>query len=318
MGASGIVSSVLLSPIKTMKDPSQHWKLVFLASFLSTAAFIFGPKYDLLQPNANSRSLSTAAYALAGLFVGFGTKLSNGCTSGHGICGLARFSKRSLAAVATFMTTGMLTAVLTASDSILSPYLSLLWTGDASAERFPGHGIYLSLASLAAAAMAPYFHRGCESKDDRAKLMPSALAGSLFAAGLYVSTMVVQSKVFGFLQINHLSRGTWDPTLAAVMGGGLVMSMLGYQFVEGYGLPSSTKLKKPVCMSDDCRFGIPTNTVIDWQLLLGAACFGIGWGIAGACPGPAVSLAGFGVKPILMSWWPAYFVGARLAADIKK
>jgi uncharacterized membrane protein YedE/YeeE len=87
-----------------------------LASFFTAAAIV-----NIVDPSCiqSERMPSTLAYLLGGFLVGFGTKLSNGCTSGHGICGLARFSKRSFSAVATFMGTGILTTLALASHPSL-------------------------------------------------------------------------------------------------------------------------------------------------------------------------------------------------------
>ena len=119
LGASGIVSSVGLSPISSLRDSQQNWKLVLLACFLLTSHLFFSSEY---QDKENGlASMSWAAFLIGGFFVGFGTKLSNGCTSGHGICGLARFSKRSLVAVCTFMSVGALTTFLTQESTTPFP-----------------------------------------------------------------------------------------------------------------------------------------------------------------------------------------------------
>jgi len=65
-------------------------------------------------------------------------------------------------------------------------------------------------------------------------MIPATISGSLFAAGLEVSTMVKSTKIYGFLDLTGFSRGTYDPTLLVVMGGGMIWSMLSYQFIKGY------------------------------------------------------------------------------------
>ena len=106
----------------------------------------------------------------------------------------------------------------------------------------------------------------------------SFLTGIVFAIGLGISGMLDPRKVQGFLDIT----GTWDPSLAFVMGGALLVNFILY--------PLIMKVGKPVC--DDC-FNLPTNTKIDRHLLLGSALFGIGWGLTGLCPGPALSSLSF-------------------------
>lgn len=103
-------------------------------------------------------------------------------------------------------------------------------------------------------------------------------AGLLFGAGLTVSQMVNPTKVIAFLDIG----GKWDPSLAFVMGGALVVTFIGYKYV----------LKSPAPFFDD-RFRLPTRQDIDSPLIVGAAVFGIGWGLAGLCPGPALASLSF-------------------------
>jgi hypothetical protein len=100
-GISGIVGGIL-SPVKN----DTLWRLLFVVGLL-TGGFFF----HHLSPQSFEIGISrsTGALILAGLLVGFGTRLGNGCTSGHGVCGISRFSKRSILATLTFMATGVLT-----------------------------------------------------------------------------------------------------------------------------------------------------------------------------------------------------------------
>lgn len=104
------------------------------------------------------------------------------------------------------------------------------------------------------------------------------IAGLLFGGGLTVSQMVNPEKVISFLDVT----GNWDPSLAFVMGGALLVTLIGYKLV----------LKRSGPMFDD-KFRLPTRKDIDAPLLTGAALFGIGWGLAGLCPGPALASASF-------------------------
>jgi uncharacterized protein len=301
LGASGIISSVFISPPSSLVDPSQHWKLVFIASFLLSASSFYSSTFRL-----TSAALSPFGYAIAGLLVGFGTRLGNGCTSGHGICGLARLSKRSFVAVATFMGTAAMTIVLMSWPS--SRFLRS--SGDAT-PPLPAVGSFLSLASLGLSLFALLRYGKNGTKDDTAKIGPAALAGILFAHGLKLSGMTKSSKIFSFLDVRTIERGTWDPSLAFVMGGGVTVSWLAYQMVEGYQSLSMPLLQHPVALNPGSKFCVPTKTQIDRNLVVGSAIFGLGWGIAGICPGPGLFLAGTGAPEALL-WLPSFVLGSYL------
>lgn len=103
-------------------------------------------------------------------------------------------------------------------------------------------------------------------------------AGLLFGGGLLLSGMADPANVLGFFDV----AGVWNPTLAFVMAGGLAVTLLGYRLV--------LKRSAPLC---EDRFQLPTSKSMDARLIGGAALFGLGWGIAGYCPGPAfVAAAG--------------------------
>ena len=112
------------------------------------------------------------------------------------------------------------------------------------------------------------------------------VAGLLFGAGLYVSQMVDPYKVLHFLDFGAIPTGGWDPSLAFVMGGGLLVMVIAVRYAR--------RFEKPLF---DATFHGPDYDRIDGQLVAGAALFGIGWGMSGICPGPAISLVAF---------WPSY------------
>lgn len=118
-------------------------------------------------------------------------------------------------------------------------------------------------------------------------------AGLLFSFGLAVARMIDPARVIGFLDI----AGAWDPTLAFVMGAAVIVSGAGFALIR-------RKLSRP-WFAD--RFHLPTRTEIDAPLIIGAILFGVGWGLAGLCPGPAIAL--LSLVPDLV--WP--FVAAMLA-----
>jgi uncharacterized membrane protein YedE/YeeE len=115
------------------------------------------------------------------------------------------------------------------------------------------------------------------------KALVSLLCGTVFGFGLQLSGMANPAKVAGFLDV----LGAWDPSLAFVMGGALVVTVPAF-FLTRRGTP----LLEP-------RFHFPDRTAIDGRLVGGAALFGVGWGVSGLCPGPAIANLGRGVPEIL-------------------
>lgn len=118
------------------------------------------------------------------------------------------------------------------------------------------------------------------------------LSGLLFGAGLAISGMMDPARVRGFLDV----AGDWDPTLAFVMGGALFVMAIAWQIQR--------RLTRPLA---DAHFSLPGTTRIDARLLGGAALFGIGWGLAGLCPGPAIASLAVNPQPA------AIFVVAMIA-----
>ena len=114
----------------------------------------------------------------------------------------------------------------------------------------------------------------------------AALAGALFGTGLLLSGMTRPARVIGFLDV----ASGWDPTLAFVMAGAVLVYGIAYRAIRArVGAPWF-----------DRSFHVSSRTEIDWKLVLGAAVFGIGWGLAGYCPGPAIVAAGSGASHVLL------------------
>jgi uncharacterized membrane protein YedE/YeeE len=120
------------------------------------------------------------------------------------------------------------------------------------------------------------------------------VAGLVFGAGLTISQMVDPAKVLGFLDFAGMFRGTWDPSLAFVMGGALAVSAPAYFVAQRRGRAVLGPLR------------IPVRRRLDKRLTVGAVVFGIGWGLVGFCPGPAVTALGFGAGKAIV------FVAAML------
>jgi uncharacterized membrane protein YedE/YeeE len=133
------------------------------------------------------------------------------------------------------------------------------------------------------------------------KNLSALLCGLIFGVGLAASGMTDTAKVLGFLDIT----GHWVPDLAFVMGGAVVVTLLAFPLV--------LKRSKPLFAD---TFHVPTITLIDSRLIGGAAVFGIGWGIYGYCPGPALSALVY-LQPNTFVFVGAMLVGVFLAAKIR-
>ena len=125
------------------------------------------------------------------------------------------------------------------------------------------------------------------------RALAALLCGLVFGLGLTISEMINPQKVLAFLDIG----GDWDPSLALVMASALIVTFSGYRLVLSRGQPLF-----------DTRFHLPELKHIDPRLLVGSALFGIGWGLAGFCPGPALTAATL-AYPQVMVFLAAMLVG---------
>lgn len=125
-----------------------------------------------------------------------------------------------------------------------------------------------------------------------ARVIAGLVAGCIFGFGLSLSGMLDPARVRGFLDV----AGDWNPSLAFVLGGAVAASAVGQAIAR--------RLRAPLF---DSRFAWPKTHPIDAPLIVGSAIFGIGWGMAGLCPGPAVATLALGLLPT------AVFVTAMVA-----
>ncbi len=123
------------------------------------------------------------------------------------------------------------------------------------------------------------------------RIVSATASGLLFGLGLTISHMIDPAKVLGFLDI----AGDWDPSLALVMLGALVVAAPGYVIARRFRRPLYAE-----------TFALPVKTEVDRRLVAGALLFGGGWGLVGYCPGPALASIGFGSGKTLL------FVAAML------
>ena len=126
-----------------------------------------------------------------------------------------------------------------------------------------------------------------------ARVVLALAAGALFGFGLSLSGMVDPARVSGFLDV---ASGHWDPSLMFVLGGAVMVAVPGVLL--------SRRLAKPVLAED---FSLPAKTRIDRPRITGSAIFGVGWGLAGFCPGPALLALALGLMPVVL------FVSAMIA-----
>lgn len=121
------------------------------------------------------------------------------------------------------------------------------------------------------------------------------LSGLLFGLGLGFSQMIDRNRVLGFLDV----RGVWDPTLLFVLGGAVTVTIIAFRFV--------LRRSQPILANE---FHLPTKKDIDKPLVIGAIIFGIGWGIAGYCPGPGITALVLGI------WNPVLFMVAFIVGSL--
>ena len=143
-----------------------------------------------------------------------------------------------------------------------------------------------------------------QSSQSTRTLIVAFVAGLIFAAGLTLGGMTDPRKVQGFLDVGALlgwSNGHWDPSLAFVMGGALLVSLIAFASIKQRTAPWFAE-----------RFELPSRRDIDSRLIIGAVLFGAGWGIAGYCPGPAIASVLVGGTDIL--WFLAALLVGMFAA----
>jgi uncharacterized membrane protein YedE/YeeE len=128
------------------------------------------------------------------------------------------------------------------------------------------------------------------------KYISILVAGVIFGLGLAVSGMTHAAKVLGFLDVT----GNWDPSLLLVLGGAVAVTVIAFRLI----------LRRPAPILEE-KFKLPAAKFIDGPLVVGAAIFGIGWGISGYCPGPGIALL---AAPGWETWVfiPAVLAGAFL------
>ncbi len=133
--------------------------------------------------------------------------------------------------------------------------------------------------------------------------LSSIIIGAIFGIGIAISGMANPAKVLNFFDV----FGTWDPSLIFVMGGALITTAIGYRIVFA-------RQQKPALGP---AFVLPKNNSIDTRLIAGSATFGVGWGLAGFCPGGAIPALGLGYSETLI-FVIAMIIGIVVARQANK
>lgn len=263
----------------------------WIRSFLYMCGIIFGGAslYTFIAPQqfmqipGGATITQYLVFALIGFLVGFGTQMANGCTSGHMICGLARLSKRSLAAVMTFCAVAFVLVKGFGSIDRLNALLNQPPTAAANTPFYtlPSASFTLGLLLVLFAVAAVYAFvifavrgRGGSQLKGTFYMPLYFFNGFVFALGLGLSGMTLPTKVLGFFDV---FGPHFDPSLVCVAVGAILFDLILFQ---GYILHQPA----PLVGSSFC---LPTSTSIDAKLIVGSAIFGLGWGTLGICPGPA-------------------------------
>ncbi|QND64604.1 YeeE/YedE family protein [Mesorhizobium loti] len=135
-------------------------------------------------------------------------------------------------------------------------------------------------------------------KHEQLQVLAALVVGTIFGLGLALSGMLDPVRVQGFLDV----FGTWDPSLAFVLGGAVAVAMGGMAWIR--------RMSRPL-LAD--RFHLPMNSRIDAPLVIGSAIFGLGWGLGGFCPGPAMASLSLGLTPTLV--FVAFMLAGMVAHD---
>lgn len=298
-GNSGIFNSL----VKFNFQEGFRWKFSFLAGLVASTYLLYLMSANgvwhvstyairLFDSYPQSYSgLNTTGWIIGGILVGVGTRMGNGCTSGHGVCGIPRLSMRSIVAVCTFMASGIAVATIRHYSPFLNETQSFGTDFEATWEKVGG-----ALALLTTVVFIAYsakVYSSAQLRNEKLEMPVSWIVGFLFGLGLVVSGMCRRSKILGFLTLSN----SWDPSLMLVMVGAIGVNIFTFQILLN-------KIGRP-CMAP--TFSLVKNSTIDTQLIAGAAIFGLGWGLSGLCPGPG--MVNFFNMTHCAIWIPALAVG---------
>jgi len=270
------------------------WRISFVLGMLVSYTYLYTliRKEFLETPALFTQGLSFAGFIVTGYLVGFGTKLSNGCTSGHGVCGMPRLSIRSIVACGTFCIVGIAAATLKYNVPFLSEQNFVEVVQDISNSTY--HYSFLGVLNFLA-VLIPVVILVKKQYEVLYDYIISFVSGLIFGFGLVLSGMVKRQKVLNFLNV---TSPDWDASLLIVLCAAVGFNLVSFYFI--------IKRKQKPLLAE--KLELPTKTTIDWQLVVGAAIFGVGWGFGGLCPGPALVNI-FMYIPHTLAWMTAFLIG---------
>jgi uncharacterized membrane protein YedE/YeeE len=251
------------------------WRFAFLLGMLFSTIFFnnFIDNTNLKDTHTNFiKDLNFFGFIVGGFLVGYGTKWANGCTSGHGVCGIPRLSRRSIVACIVFCSVGMFTATFRHRFPFLSGADFLDVSKHLDSKQFQFITFCVIIAAILSLFLYILINRLFESLYD---YFVSLGCGVLFGAGLIISGMNRKTKVINFLDV--FSKH-WDPSLLFVLMSAVTVNLILFNLI--------IRVKKTPVFAE--KLSIPEKTDLDLGIVLGSSIFGIGWGMSGLCPGPAL------------------------------
>jgi len=251
------------------------WKYIFLIGMLTPVYILY-----LVSNNEGKINVHPLFYKgyyniwsllIGGVLVGLGTKIGNGCTSGHAVCGIARLSKRSIVATGLFLILGLCAGTLFTSQNWLRTPSD--WNNYKDDIFQYISYILVGILFFGAVAVAIREYREKTESKTLADIGLSYIIGMFFGGGLAVSGMCNPQKIIGFLSI----QDGWDLSLIFVMVSAIGINLIAFQLILKF-------MEKPIFQGK-----WPTSkNEFDIPVIIGPLIFGLGWGISGLCPGPGI------------------------------
>ena len=261
----GKITGISGTYFKTVKGMEEYYNLCFILGMLTISTLNY---ISTLKEYING--LSFLGFAISGFLTGFGTKMGNGCTSGHGVCGLPRLSKRSFCAVSMFMTFGIITAHLKKKYNLFS-FDDYDFFSKFEIKNINFYALIVCISLYVMILSKTLIQKKINNFRD---YIISFLIGASFSYGLIKSGMGNRQNVMNFLLIGE----NMDISLVFVLSTAVGLNLITFNTIIYV-------IKKPIFHPN---LQLPNVVEIDNKLIVGEIIFGIGWGLGGICPGPAL------------------------------